>query len=214
MVQWVHEAALASGIAQRVVVAAPDEEIVDACAAFGAEAILTSHDHPTGTDRIAEVARKIEADVYVNVQGDEPLIMPESIVACAKPLLDDARRQMASVYCECSPEEYDNPATVKVVTDLSGHALYFSRHPIPFERNPRIAPVKKHIGLYAYRREPLLAFSSWPMTPLETAESLEQLRFMENGVQIKMSEAAGTELAVDTPEQADEVRRILELRSR
>jgi 3-deoxy-D-manno-octulosonate cytidylyltransferase len=182
---------------------------VEACRAFGAEAVLTSHNHPTGTDRIAEVANKVEADVYVNVQGDEPLIQPKSIAACAYPLLADPRIEMGSVYCTCSPTEYDNPATVKVVTDLTDYALYFSRHPIPFERNPRIAPVKKHIGLYAYRREPLMRFSEWGMSPLETAESLEQLRFMEHGVRIFMTEAEGTELAVDTPEQAEQVREVL-----
>lgn len=219
MVQWVYEAALAAGVTDTVVIAAPDQEIIDAAESFGADAVLTSPECPTGTDRIAEVARKIEADVYVNVQGDEPLIRPESIAACVSPLLRTIVSeeggsavepvQMGSVFCECTPEEYDNPATVKVVTDTAGYALYFSRYPIPFERNPRIAPVKKHIGLYAYRREPLLRFAKWGMSPLETAESLEQLRFMEHGVDIFMSEAEGTELAVDTPEQADQVRRIL-----
>jgi 3-deoxy-D-manno-octulosonate cytidylyltransferase len=209
MVRWVYEAAVASGIAKTVVVATPDREIIQACAAFDAEAILTGMDHPTGTDRIAEVAHKIEADVYVNVQGDEPLIRPNSIAACAQPLLSDPAIQMGSAFCECAPDEYDNPAVVKVVADLSDFALYFSRYAIPFARNPRLGPVKKHIGLYAYRRAPLLKFSQWGMSPLETAESLEQLRFMEHGVRIYMAEAQGTELAVDTPEQADQVRSIL-----
>ncbi len=209
MVQWVWEASVAAGVGDRVIVATPDQEIVDACTGFGADAILTSFDHVTGTDRIAEVARSIEADVYVNVQGDEPLMRPESIVACAQPLLDDAEIQMGSVYCECAAEEYDQAAVVKVVTDQMGFALYFSRHPIPFERNPRVAPVKKHIGLYAYRRAPLMAVATWPMGILESAESLEQLRFMEHGVRIFMAPGAGTELAVDTPEQADQVRVIL-----
>ncbi|HZH97659.1 MAG TPA: 3-deoxy-manno-octulosonate cytidylyltransferase, partial [Fimbriimonadaceae bacterium] len=170
MVQWVYEGAVAAGVADEVIVATPDQEIVDACARFGARAALTSHDHVTGTDRIAEVARTVEADVYVNVQGDEPLIRPSSISACARPLMENPNIGMGSVYSVCPPEEYDNPATVKVVTDAGGFALYFSRHAIPFERNPRIEPVKKHIGLYAYRREPLLAFSGWTMSPAETAE--------------------------------------------
>lgn len=212
MVQWVWESAAASEVAERVIVATPDPEIVDACAGFGAEAILTSHDHVTGTDRIAEVARSVEADVYVNVQGDEPLMRAESIRACADPLLGDSSIQMGSVYCECADDELDNPAVVKVVTDEAGFALYFSRFAIPFPRNPRTIPVKKHIGLYAYRRDPLLAFASWPMSPLESAESLEQLRFMHHGVRIFMAPGAGTELAVDTPEQADEVRAILRAR--
>lgn len=209
MVQWVWEAARASGVGDQVLVATPDQEIVDRCQSFGAEAVLTRADHETGTDRIAEVAEKIQADVYVNVQGDEPLIQPSSIRACAEPLLEDSRIQMGSVYCECHPSEHANPAVVKVVTDLAGYALYFSRFPIPYERNPRPAQVKKHIGLYAYRREALLGFAGWPMGALERAESLEQLRFMENGVRIYMAPGAGTELAVDTPEQAEEVRRLL-----
>lgn len=212
MVRWVVEAAQASGVGERVIVATPDREIVEACAAFGAEAMLTSHDHPTGTDRIAEVARAVEADFYVNVQGDEPLIRAESIQACATPMAAGPGVQMASIYSECPESEYDEPAVVKVVLDLEGYALFFSRHAIPFARNPRVAPVWKHVGLYAYRRDALLAFSGWAPTPLERAESLEQLRFMEHGVRIRMAPGAGTELAVDTPEQADVVRTLLAAR--
>jgi 3-deoxy-manno-octulosonate cytidylyltransferase (CMP-KDO synthetase) len=209
MVQWVVEAAARSEIAERIVVATPDQEILDACAGFGAEAILTSPNHPTGTDRLAEVSRSIEADVYVNVQGDEPLINPASIAACAAPLLADASIPMGSVYSEITEAEGSDPSVVKVVTGLDGFALYFSRHAIPFPRNPRAVPLKKHVGIYAYSREVVQAFAGWPQTPLEQTESLEQLRFLEHGVRIKMSEGAGSELAVDTPEQADEVRRIL-----
>ena len=209
MVQWVYEAAKAANVAERVLVATPDPEIIQACNNFGAEAVLTSGDHLTGTDRIAEVAKQVQADVYVNVQGDEPLIRPSSIATCAKPLLDDKDKQMGSVYSFCSNEELDSPAVVKVVTDSQDFALYFSRYPIPFPRAPRTERVKKHIGLYAYRREPLLKFATWPMGVLEKAESLEQLRFMENSIRIFMAEAEGSELAVDTPEQADQVREIL-----
>lgn len=209
MVQWVAEAAGRSGVAERVLVATPDQEIIEACRAFGAEAILTSHDHVTGTDRIAEVAEQVEADVYVNVQGDEPLIRPESIKACAEPLLRDSSIQMGSIYSECEESEYDNPAVVKVVTDEAGFALYFSRFAIPFPRNPRAIPVKKHVGLYAYRRQALLDFAGWPMSPLEQAESLEQLRFMHHGIRIFMAPGAGTELAVDTPEDALRVNELL-----
>lgn len=212
MIQWVVEAAQASGVADAVIVATPDKEIMQACEEFGADSMQTSFDHETGTDRIAEVAKEMKADFYVNVQGDEPLIDPSSIAACARPMLDDPAIEMASVYCECGPEEYESPAAVKVATDLAGYALYFSRHALPYERNPRVAPVKKHIGLYAYRREAILKFASWPQTPLEQAESLEQLRFMENGVRIKMVPGKGTELAVDTPEQAEQVREILSQR--
>ena len=208
MVQWVHEAAVKSGAGERVVVATPDEEIVSACREFGAEAILTRHDHTTGTDRIAAVAERIPADFYVNVQGDEPLIDPASIVACAQPMLDP-EVLMASVYDDCAEEEWENPNVVKVVTDLLGDALYFSRHAIPFSRNPRTEPVKKHVGLYAYRGAVLREFSAWPQSPNEIAESLEQLRMLHHGIKIRMAKGAATALAVDTPDQADEVERIL-----
>ncbi len=212
MVQWVFEACVAANVADQVLVATPDQIIIDACESFGAQAILTRMDHETGTDRIAEVAGKVKADVYVNVQGDEPLIQPSSIKSCTEPLLGDQSIQMGSVYCVCPETEYEMPAVVKVVTNLQGYALYFSRHAIPFPRNPRVTPVKKHIGLYAYRGTVLEAFAHWPMSDLERAESLEQLRFMENGVEIYMAAGVGTELAVDTPEQAEEVRMILAAR--
>ncbi len=225
MVQWVYERAVASGIGSHVLVATPDQEIIDRCAEFGAEAVLTRSDHPSGTDRIAEVAAHWPAEVYVNVQGDEPLIDPATIAACARPLLSDPRItsvpssastrsaeirvDLASVYAECPQDEIDNPAVVKVVTDLDGFALYFSRFPIPYPRNERPAVVKKHVGIYAYRRDSLLSFTGWKPGFLEQAESLEQLRFLEHGKRIFMSEGKGSELAVDTPEQAEEVRGIL-----
>lgn len=209
MVQWVVEAARRAEITDRVVVATCDQVIVDACAAFGAEAIMTRDDHPSGTDRIGEVSEKIPADVYVNVQGDEPLIPVETIRACAAPLLADASILMGSVFSECKPEEEDDPSVVKVVTDRAGFALYFSRHAIPFPRNPRPQALRKHVGIYAYRREVLQDFCRWPMGTLEEAESLEQLRFLENGVRIKMSEGSGSAIAVDTPEQAEQVRQVL-----
>ena len=212
MIQWVVERAKEAGIADRVIVATPDQEIVDACQRFGAEAVLTSQHHRTGTDRIAEVASRVTANVYVNVQGDEPLVLPQDIKACAAPLLDDPKVQMGSVYSICPNDELDNPAVVKVVTDLEQDAIYFSRHSIPFPRNARTEPVKKHVGLYAYRAQTLAGFSQWQQTPLEIAESLEQLRFLEHGVKIRMSKGQGTALAVDTPDQAETVRSILAAR--
>jgi 3-deoxy-D-manno-octulosonate cytidylyltransferase len=212
MVQWVYEAALKAGIAESVIIATPDQEILDCCRSFDAEAVLTSMDHPSGTDRIAEVASEIFAEVYVNVQGDEPLIDPASIRACARPLLEDSSIQVGSVYAACPDDELDNPAVVKVALDLQDFALYFSRHAIPFARNPRVERVKKHIGIYAYRRQAVQAFATWEPAPLERTESLEQLRFLEHGYRMIMSEGAGSELAVDTPEQAEQVRAILAAR--
>jgi 3-deoxy-manno-octulosonate cytidylyltransferase (CMP-KDO synthetase) len=208
MVQWVVERALASGVSSRVIVATPDEEIIAACSGF-CEVVRTRADHPSGTDRIAEVAENVSADVYVNVQGDEPLVSPSDITACAAPLLGDASVAMGSVFAECREEELDNPAVVKVVTDLAGDALYFSRYAVPFDRSGRVEPVKKHVGLYAYTARVLAGFATWPQTPLEKAESLEQLRFLEHGVKIRMSRGVGSPVAVDTPEQAEAVRALL-----
>jgi 3-deoxy-D-manno-octulosonate cytidylyltransferase len=208
MIQWVYERSLASGVSDQVLVATPDEEIIEACLRFGAPSILTRADHPTGTDRIAEVAEQFVADVYINVQGDEPLIDIETIRAVFQPFSDDSVK-MASVFSTCPREEEDNPAVVKVVTGLAGNALYFSRHSIPFPRNLRTIPLKKHIGIYAYRRDVLMEYPSWSQTPLELSESLEQLRFLENGITIRMVEGQGSVVSVDTPEQAEEVRKVL-----
>lgn len=208
MVQWVWEAATKAPNISDVFIATPDGEIVQAAEAFGAKAILTSFDHPTGTDRIAEVASKVEADAYVNVQGDEPLIQPETIAACADALTESGE-QMASVYDFMDEREADDPAVVKVVTDNRDRALYFSRSRIPFERQQSGVQLKKHVGLYAYTRDALRRFSQWEPTPLERTEMLEQLRFLENGIAIQMKRAAATALAVDTPEQADIVRELL-----
>ena len=209
MVQWVVEAATAANITDRIVVATPNPEIIDACRAFGAEAILTRNDHVSGTDRIAEAAGQLNAAFYINVQGDEPLVHPDTIRAAAQPLIDSPEVQMASVWCPCTPEELDNPAAVKVVTDLQGNALYFSRHSIPFQRADTGIVTKKHIGIYVYRHDVLMEFSKWQPTPLEQTESLEQLRFLENGIKIRMCEGKNSPVAVDTPEQAEQVRQIL-----
>jgi 3-deoxy-manno-octulosonate cytidylyltransferase (CMP-KDO synthetase) len=213
MVQWVYEAALRADITPNVVIATPDHEIIEAARAFHAPTVLTRNNHPSGTDRIAEVAQKMPHDFYINVQGDEPLIEVDDIRACAEPLFKDPAVQMASIYAECPENEIDNHAVVKVVTTLQGDALYFSRHPIPYPRNSRSAPVKKHIGIYAYRHQVVQQYATWPQTPLESAESLEQLRFLEHGITIRMMPGTGSPLAVDTPEQAEAVRKLLEAKS-
>jgi 3-deoxy-manno-octulosonate cytidylyltransferase (CMP-KDO synthetase) len=209
MIQWVYEAAKNANVSSRILIATPDWEIIQAAEAFGAEAVATRDDHPSGTDRLAEVAESIIADFYVNVQGDEPLIDPSTIRACAEPLRDPLI-DMTSVWAPCEEEEHSNPAVVKVVTNLAGDALYFSRHPIPFPRNGRVEPVKKHIGIYGYRRQILLNFSRWAPTPLELSESLEQLRFLENGITIRMVEGRASGIGVDTPDQAEQVRKLLD----
>jgi 3-deoxy-manno-octulosonate cytidylyltransferase (CMP-KDO synthetase) len=206
MVQWVYEAAVRSGVSDRVVIATPDAEIVEVARRFGAETCLTHDRHPSGTDRLAEVAESMEAEAYLNLQGDEPL-MPASNLSVLSHLLEEA--PMASLYTECAPEDENNNAVVKVVTDLNGYALYFSRHAVPFARNPRKGPLKRHLGLYGYRREVLQAFAQWQPTELETTESLEQLRFLEHGVRIKMALGKEAGTGVDTPEQAELVRAML-----
>lgn len=210
MIQWTYEAARASGIGDQMLIATPDPEIMDACQLFGADCVLTRADHPSGTDRLAEVSEHVAADVYVNVQGDEPLIDPATIRGVAQPLLQNPDVQMASAYGICPTSSYDDPSVVKVVTDQAGFALYFSRWCLPFQRSgERSLAVKQHIGIYAFRRDLLQAFAGWPVSPLENAESLEQLRFLEHGVRIAMVEAKMTEVSVDNPEQADQVRAIL-----
>jgi 3-deoxy-D-manno-octulosonate cytidylyltransferase len=208
MIQWVAEAAVAADVADWILVATPDQEIVDACVSFGVKAVLTRLDHPSGTDRIVEVAERYPADLYVNVQGDEPLIEPESIRALAEPMLANEFFEVGTLFCACPESEIENPAVVKLVKSEAGKALYFSRYPIPFARNPRQA-IYKHIGLYAYRRPALEAFAKRGPTQLEVTEGLEQLRFLELGFNIQVFEGSPSGLAVDTPEQAEEVRRIL-----
>jgi 3-deoxy-manno-octulosonate cytidylyltransferase (CMP-KDO synthetase) len=206
MVEWVYRAALASQAADRIIVTAPDPEILAAAEAFGAETCQTHDRHPSGTDRLAEVAEKVQAEHFVNVQGDEPLIAPANIALLFN-CLEEA--PMATLWTPCNPEDEANPAAVKVVADLEGNALYFSRSPIPFARNPRESPLKRHLGLYGYHRETLRSFATWPQTELERTEGLEQLRFLEHGVKIRLAEGIDTGPSVDLPEQAAAVEAIL-----
>ncbi|MHB8635330.1 MAG: 3-deoxy-manno-octulosonate cytidylyltransferase [Fimbriimonadaceae bacterium] len=208
MLRWVYEACVAADLSARIVVATPDREILDAAGAFGAEAVLTRGDHLSGTDRLAEVAENLPADAYLNVQGDEPMLDPENIRRCAS-LMAESSIEMGSLFVAARPEEANNPAVVKVVTDRDGWALYFSRSLIPYPRVASSATVKKHLGIYAYRAGVLRRFTTWPVAPLEATEGLEQLRFLENGVRIRMALGVAGATAVDTPDQADEIRAIL-----
>jgi len=210
MIEWVVQASRAAEIADWVGVVTPDDSIIDACEARGIPVIRTRDDHPSGTDRIAEAASTLNATVYINVQGDEPLISPETIRSVAAPFAQEPGVMMTSVYAECPPEEIDEPAVVKVVLAHNEDALYFSRYPIPYPRNPRLGPVWKHVGIYGYRAELLREFSGWPPGRLESAESLEQLRFLEHGIKIRMALGVPT-LGVDTPAQAELVRERLRL---
>lgn len=212
MVEWVYRAALAAECADEVVIATPDQEILDAANVFGAPAVLTRQDHPSGTDRLAEVAESISADVYVNLQGDEPLIDSATIRSCANALQASSSADASSVYAECSGTELDESSAVKVVLRSDETALYFSRFSLPYPRNPRELPVWKHIGIYAYRPETLRKFVALGPSPLELTEGLEQLRLLENGLQIQMVKGVASPISVDTPEQAVTANELLLLR--
>jgi 3-deoxy-manno-octulosonate cytidylyltransferase (CMP-KDO synthetase) len=201
MVQWVYKACCQVEGVSDIVVATPDEEIESAVKVFKGKSIRTSHSHTTGTDRVAEVAQKMGADVFINVQGDEPLIEAESIKTCIG-AVTKTDVPVGSVYDWLLPEEEHDPSVVKVVTDFRDRALYFSRSSIPFQRSETSVPKKKHVGLYAYTKEALFSFAKWEPGTLERIEVLEQLRFLENGYRIQMAWAKGTPVAVDTPEQA------------
>lgn len=196
-----------------LIVATDDARIRDAVIAFGGKAVMTSSDHPTGTDRIAEAIRAMPQFTHiVNIQGDEPLIDPALVDQLAQAMADDPLLDMATA---ANPLDADDPAVldpniVKVVTALDGRALYFSRSPLPYFRNAVAGlPALRHKGIYAYSRGFLERFVTWPPSPLEQAESLEQLRALENGASIKVLLTFDTSPGVDTPEQAREVEEIL-----
>jgi 3-deoxy-manno-octulosonate cytidylyltransferase (CMP-KDO synthetase) len=185
---------------KNVLIATDDETIASVCRKFGAQVRMTSPSHPSGTDRVAEVASAYRHELVVNVQGDEPLIDPSAIDAAVLAALDDEEIPMTTLAKRIdNPSEICNPNVVKVVSDRTGRAIYFSRNPIPFDRSGG-ATYFKHIGLYVYRREFLLEYPSLPVGPLEQAERLEQLRALENGYRIRVAETEYESMGVDTPE--------------
>ncbi|MBP2638354.1 MAG: kdsB [Firmicutes bacterium] len=206
MIERVYEQAKKAKRPSKVLVATDHELVYQAVEGFGGQVMMTSADHPTGTDRLAEVAAKHpEADIIINVQGDEPLIAPEVIDLLAGAFDDEPELSMATLMTEMDKNEYNLPSAVKVVTDLNGYALYFSRSLVPFPRNTSQLPVYKHIGIYAYRREFLLNYAALKPTLLEQTESLEQLRALEHGYKIKVLKTDFTSIGVDTPEDLDKV---------
>jgi 3-deoxy-manno-octulosonate cytidylyltransferase (CMP-KDO synthetase) len=222
MIQWVHERTRRSKLIQRVIVATDDERILRAVKSFGGEAMMTSPQHATGTDRIAEVAKSLDCDIVVNVQGDEPLIRPEMIDEAIVPLVQDASIPMGTLCRRIdSREEAFDPNVVKVVFDKNGLALYFSRAPIPWDRDAWAGksswkelslegPLYKHIGLYVYRRDFLLDYAAMPRTALEAAEKLEQLRALENGHKIKVAITRYESFGVDIPGDLGKILKQLE----
>ena len=211
MIEHVYRRAVACRAVSRVIVATDDLRIATTVTGFGGQVRLTRGDHRTGTDRLAEVAATLDCDVVVNVQGDEPLLDPRAISEVVAPFFDPSI-SMTTLYRRIdSQAEFANPNVVKVVLDRGGFALYFSRAPIPHARDPRGGwpPLYRHIGLYAYRRSALLVLASLEPTPLERAEALEQLRAVEHGIRIKAVETEYDSISVDTPDELEQVRRLL-----
>ncbi len=215
MVQHVYERARQAKLVTRVVVATDDERIVAAVRAFGGEALMTRADHRSGTERMAEVASHVPAEIYVNVQGDEPLIEPAAIDAAVEAMAKDESVRVATL---CVPiahaEDIRNPSVVKVVADFEGNALYFSRAPIPWVRDPgdvEAGSIRhfKHLGIYVFRRDALLEFPTLPPGELERLEKLEQLRLLENGISVRVVETEYDSVSVDTAEDLARVEAIL-----
>jgi 3-deoxy-manno-octulosonate cytidylyltransferase (CMP-KDO synthetase) len=201
MIQWVWEAASRSRLSEMAIVATDDDRIADAAAKFGAEVIMTRRSHRSGTDRMAEVAEKIPAQIYVNVQGDEPLLAPGAVDDLIRAMMESPRVPIGTLAHRIESEaEWLSPEVVKVVRNRHREALYFSRSPLPFQRafDPR-APLWRHVGIYAFRARALEAFVSLKPSPLELAESLEQLRALEHGLAIQVIETKYRCLGVDTP---------------
>ena len=216
MLQHVWERTSQARYLTSVIIATDDERIRTAAEDFGATVSMTRADHVSGTDRVAEVASASKAGVIVNIQGDEPMIDPAAIDAAVLGLLDADGAPMATLKTRLDtdkprPADIHDPNIVKVVTDLEGDAIYFSRHPIPFVRTDD-QPVAhfKHIGLYVYRREFLLSYPDLPIGPLERAERLEQLRALENGFKIRVVETDYDSIGVDTPEDWERVSELFE----
>lgn len=216
MIQHVYERATRARLVDAVVVATDDERIRAVVEGFGGHVWVTRPDHATGSDRVAEVVAGLECDLVINVQGDEPLIDPSAIDQAIEPLLAEPSVQITTLCRRIDdPSVLANPDVVKVVRDLRGDALYFSRAPIPFARQAGGGPLAwKHIGLYAYRRDVLLRFARLPAGALEQIESLEQLRALEHGLPIRVVETTYDSVGVDTPADLERARRLAAAGSR
>jgi len=198
MVEWVWRAAAASGLMNPVVVATDSEEVAEVCRARKIPVLMTSADCASGSDRVREVAGLVDADIYVNIQGDEPTLTPDFFPPLLA-LFDRSEVAVATLAVACAAEEIADPNAVKVVTALDGRALYFSRATIPFDRNGTdTASYHKHLGIYAYRKAALEQFAALAPSPLERIEKLEQLRLLENGIALYVAEAPRDTIGVDT----------------
>jgi 3-deoxy-manno-octulosonate cytidylyltransferase (CMP-KDO synthetase) len=221
MIQYVYEGVCQSRLIDEVIVATDDQRIMEVVQQFGGKGVMTSPNHFTGTDRVAEVAQKLRSEIIVNVQGDEPLIRGSILDKAIRPLLTDDTLSMSTLMARIEDvRDWLNPHIVKVVVDQRGFALYFSRSPIPFPRDLHIGRLEsnpfgtkrplpkrvfKHIGVYVFRRKFLLHFTRIKPTPLEKLEKLEQLRALENGYRIKVTAVDYEPICVDTPEDLKKV---------
>lgn len=209
MVQHVAERARSARGLDRVVVLTDDERIADVVRAFGGDVEMTPSDCASGTDRIAWAARRWQVDAIVNIQGDEPLIDPEGISRVAEHLRAHPEDPIVTLAADALAGDLETPSVVKAVLDARGYALYFSRAPIPFPRQPGGAAPLRHLGIYGYRKEALLRLAALPPDPLELSESLEQLRALANGIPIRVLTGAAPSLGVDTAEDAAHAERLL-----
>ena len=217
MLQHVYERANMATYLTSTIIATDDQRVYDAARSFGARVRMTRSDHLSGTDRVAEVASAENAEIIVNIQGDEPLIDPAAIDASILPMVHEPGVVMSTLKKKIEdPREIGDANVVKVVTNREGEAIYFSRCPIPYQRDGGtqarmpVPPHFKHIGLYVYQRDFLLGYSALPVGPLERAERLEQLRALENGFRIRVVETEYESLGVDTPEDLERVSRLFE----
>lgn len=212
MIQWVYEQANQSLMLDQLIVAVDDPRVLKCVEGFGGKAVMTNADHQSGTDRISEVVEKIQTDIIVNIQGDQPLLDPKMIDEAVQPMLEDTTVQMSTIKIKISEEDYSDPAVVKVVVDENDFALYFSRSLIPYPRDNVAVNVYEHVGLYVYRKDFLLKISEMPQSYLEKIEMLEQLRVLENGYKIKVIETKSKHTAgvsVDTPDDLARVEKLI-----
>ncbi len=218
MIQRVYERCAQAEVLDPVCVATDDARIVEVVEGFGGRAIMTSPDHASGTDRLAEAVQSVDTDIVVNIQGDQPFLDPAMIEEAVQPLLDDASLEMSTLMHPISkPEDLKDPGVVKVVVDRDGFALYFSRSLIPYPQKDKPHVVYEHLGLYVYRRDFLIKLASLASTPLEQVESLEQLRVLEHGyrmrvVETRCSDSAFSGFSVDTAEDLERAEAMLRKR--
>lgn len=208
LVVWVYQAVRASPLLEDVIIATDSDEIIEACRKHSCDARMTSIVHRSGTERVHEISQSVAAEVYINVQGDEPMIRADHIAALVE-LMKDPNVPVGTLKTPAAPEDIPNPNAVKVVTDMTGRALYFSRSTVPYDRDGSQPRYFKHLGIYAYRKPALDRFVGLPESTLERGERLEQLRFLENGIPIYVAEISYDSVGVDTEEDLARVKGIL-----